>query len=159
MGRSNLFFPRSCNCRADNVFRKSDDIAPLPLHISRVMRHLLATLALIGLLLSPAAASAAAMRCVHEHAEMGASMHASEAAVDMTGAAHDCCDEDMQSSARDGEACAQDCIVMNGVSVALSNAPGFWILRSARATMGLGAEDDIHPFAPPGLKRPPKKIS
>ena len=123
------------------------------------MRRLLVTLALIGLMLSPAAASAAAMRCVHEHGDMAMVMDAGAAVAEVADAAHACCDENLQSSEHDRGACAQDCIAMGGISVALSSAPGLAILRLDRATLVPRAEDSIRPFAPPGLKRPPKAIA
>lgn len=125
------------------------------------MRHLLAILALVGLLLSPAAASAAAMRCMHEHGGMAMAMvmDASTMSADATGAAHDCCDEDGKSSDHDSSACAQDCAVMCGVSVTLPDARAVGIVGVDAAKVVPQAASGIHPFAPPGLKRPPRTIA
>ena len=123
------------------------------------MRHLLAILALVGLLLSPAAASAAAMRCMHEHGGMAVVMDASTMSADATGAAHDCCDEDGKSSDHDSSACAQDCAVVCGVSVALPDARDVGIVGVDAVRLAPQAVRGIHPFAPPGLKRPPRTIA
>lgn len=123
------------------------------------MRRLLVTLALIGLMFSPAAASAAAMRCMHEHGDMAMVMDAGAPGAEVADEAHTCCDENQQPSEHDRGACAQDCIAMGGISVALSSAPGLAFLRLDRATLVPRAEDSIRPFAPPGLKRPPKAIA
>lgn len=123
------------------------------------MRELLAILALVGLLLSPAAASAAATRCMPDHGGMAIAMDASTTSSDATGAAHDCCDEDAQSSDQDGAACAQDCAVMCGVSIALLDAGDVAIMGRDAAKLVPQAGRGIHPFAPPGLKRPPRTIA
>lgn len=124
------------------------------------MRHLLAILALVGLLLSPAAASAAAMRCMHEHGAMaGMGSPFVTAAADSTGATHDCCDEEQKSSEHDSKACAQDCAVMCGVSAALADPQQLGIRYVGAARLVAEPADGLRPFAPPGLKRPPRAIA
>lgn len=123
------------------------------------MRHLLAILALIGLLLSPAAASAAAMRCTHEHGAMAMTAEWPPTTAEIAGATHDCCDEDQKSSEHDSKACAQDCAVMCGVSVALPDAQQFGMGDVRAARLAVGPADGLRPFAPPGLKRPPRPIA
>ncbi len=124
------------------------------------MRAILAILAIVGLLLSPVAASAAAAVCLHEHG--GASMVMmtmaapdAEAAGKATG--HSCCDDDAGNPAKhDKQSCAQACAAICGVSAALPQAAVDVSLSENHARLVPAAFSPLHAHGPPGLKRPPK---
>ena len=93
------------------------------------MRVLLALLALVGLLLSPVAASAATQVCLHHDA--GAPVK------------------------HDKTSCAQACAVICGMSVALTQTAADVSLSESHARVEPAAPSPLHAHAPPGLKRPP----
>lgn len=127
------------------------------------MRLLLCILAFIGLLLSPAAATAAASSCVHEH---GAMKMEPMAAPDHQSADHSCCPdmgkpspEKDRPQKHDSKACAQACATMFTVSATLP-MPELEALVAVEASMLVPAPSPgLHPFAPSGLKRPPRSIA
>jgi len=126
------------------------------------MRVVLALLALIGLLLSPVAASAAAPACLHHHD--GASM-----AMDMlmpiaaphaqTGKADPCCDDDGKPAHHDSKSCAQACATSCGVTVALPEAGFGAPLAAGGPVLEPAPNKAFQAHAPPGLKRPPRIIA
>lgn len=123
-----------------------------------LMRVLLALLAVVGLLLSPVAASAATAVCVHHHdaMEMAAAMDASGAPAADAGML--CCDDDGGKPVQhDKQSCAQACALMCVVSVALPETAAEPVhgVSHARVTPAAPSPFDAH--APPGLKRPPKQ--
>lgn len=123
------------------------------------MRVLLALLALVGLLLSPAAASAAAVSCLHHHRD-GQMLMAMDAAqpghMDPAGE-HECCDDEREQPAQhDGKACAQACAVMCGVSVAMPEAPAEQPLAARLAPFHAPRARALRGHAPPGPDHPPK---
>jgi hypothetical protein len=125
------------------------------------MRVLLALLALVGLLLSPVAASAAAPVCLHQHdGVMAMDMAMPMAAPHAKGAgkADPCCDDDAGKPVQhDGKSCAQACAAICGVSVALTETAVAFSLTESHARVEPAAPSPLHAHAPPGLKRPPKQ--
>ena len=123
--------------------------------IAPVMRVLLAILALIGLLLSPAVATAAAATCNHAHegAAMVMSMGAPQAEADSQ---HDCCDPDGKPVHHDGKSCAQACAAMCVVSVTLPAPLETDPAIEGRAVLEATPQLAPSPHPPPNLKRPPK---
>ena len=123
------------------------------------MRVLLALLALVGLLLSPIAASAAAPACLHHHdaAQMAATMGMAGPQDAGKGGGMPCCDDDAgKAKPHDSQACAQACAVVCGVNVALPEAPAELALTVMHARFEPAAPVPLHAHGPPGLKRPPK---
>ena len=125
------------------------------------MRALLALLALVGLLLSPVAASAAAQACRPHHdgtsmaMDMAMPMAASHAKA--AGKADPCCDDDAGKPVKhDNKSCAQACAAICGVSVALTKTTAEPALTLAHARVKPAAPSPLHAHGPPGLKRPPK---
>lgn len=121
------------------------------------MRALLALLALVGLLLSPVAASAAAPACLHHHdmASMADAMDV--ASAPMSGMAMPCCDEDAGKPVKhDAKSCAQACATVCGATVALAGPAIDLALTVTHARLEPAAPSPLHTHGPPGLKRPPK---
>lgn len=123
------------------------------------MRRLLALLALAGLLLSPAAASAAALRCMSEHGNLPRVEHGGAPTAEAADAAHVGCVEDGKPSEHDPSACARDCALMAGVSVALPETGDVRILGFPAPRLVPRTAGGVRPFAPPGPKRPPRSIA
>ena len=132
--------------------------------IVEAMRLLLCILAFIGLLLSPAAATAAAASCVHEQGAM--TMEAMAASQHAAAAEHDCCPEMGKSSSKkdrpqqhDSKACAQACAAMCAVSAAMPGPEPDAFVAGLKSTLRPAPSPGLHPFAPPGLKRPPRTFA
>lgn len=125
------------------------------------MRAFLAILALVGLLLSPVAASAAAPSCLHR--DGGAMVMTMDAAhVSANGkASHDgCCDENgAPAKPASGKACAQACATVCGVNVALPQAEFGAPLPAGSPVLEPAPAKAFLAHAPPGLKRPPRSIA
>lgn len=123
------------------------------------MRLLLALLALVGLLLSPVAASAAAPVCLHHHdaAQMAAAMDVAGPQDAGMSAAMPCCDDDGGKSVpHDSKSCAQACAALCGVTAAQPETAAELPLAVAHARFEPAAATPLHAHGPPGLKRPPK---
>lgn len=128
------------------------------------MRLLLAILAVLGLLLAPAAAAAATARCLHEgHGDMAMGMPsgtamvmAAEAAPDEAAGPMPCCDDDAGTPQHDRQACAQDCALMCAPPVALPEAASPDPPLSGHARLTAHPCKPCQGQAPPGLKRPPR---
>ena len=121
------------------------------------MRVLLALLALVGLLLSPVAASAAAPACLHHHGGAGMAMAMDTSAVPTAGKAMPCCDDDAgKPPSHDAKSCMQACAVVCGVIVSLPETAVTVSLAELHAGLEPAVADPLHPHPPPGLKRPPK---
>ena len=130
--------------------------------MSAVMRAFLALLALVGLLLSPVSASAAAMACLHHHdgtsLAMDMSMPMASPHAKAAGKAEPCCDKDAGKPAKhDAKTCAQACAAICGVSVTLTETTAELPLTVAHAGVEPAAPSPLHAHGPPGLKRPPKQ--
>lgn len=123
------------------------------------MRHLLAFLAVLALLISPVTAAAAQVECAKAGPEAMAGMAMPMAqSMDSAKASHDpCCDEN-QKSPHDGKSCAQICAAMCATIAAL---PTSEIQLPAIAPMRLTAApaDPLRTHAPPRDERPPKLIA
>ena len=119
------------------------------------MRHLLAILALVGLLLSPVAASAATQVCLHHDGGAGMSMPMADGALAKAGAP-DCCDDHGNPAKHDDHGCAQACAVMAGVTAALPQAEPGAALSMSHTRIAPAALMPLQAHGPPGLKRPPK---
>jgi hypothetical protein len=123
------------------------------------MRHLLAFLAVLALLISPVTAAAAQVECVKAGPEAMAGMSMPMAkSTDGAEASHDpCCDEN-QKSPHDGKSCAQICAAMCATIAALPSSetrlPAIQPMRLIAATA-----DPLRTHAPPRDERPPKLIA
>lgn len=123
------------------------------------MRLLLAIFALIGLLLSPVAASAAARECVDASEPMMMQM----TGVGLSGD-HHCCPDDAKPgpspTKHDAKSCAAACAVMGGVTVAVPAESQFFVLApQGRAPHEAVPAKAVRAYAPPGLERPPRTIA
>lgn len=122
------------------------------------MRVLFALLALLGLLLSPVAASAAAVSCLHHHGDgqMVMAMDAAQAGQSAEESGHGCCDEDERPVQHDEETCAQACMVMCGVGGAMPVASAERIAAGRLAALKPPPPNVLRGEAPPGPDHPPK---
>ena len=125
------------------------------------MRFVLALLAIVGLLTSPAAAAAAQASC-HNHASMSVAM------ADMPGMAQadtqkadPCCDpaKDTGQSKHKSSDCAQSCATMCGVVAALPNTPVAFFAPPARESAPQARVASLKPHEPSRLERPPRSIA
>lgn len=124
------------------------------------MRVFLAILALVGLLLSPVAASAAVQRCLHQDGgAMIMDMSATPASADSQASPHNCCDEHGKPVKHDSKACAQACATMCGVAAALPSEPMSLPLRLSTSARPDPRTASLHPHEPSRLERPPKSIA
>ena len=128
-----------------------------------LMRFVLALLAVIGLLASPAAAAAAQATC-HNHG--GEIMHM--AMADMPGMAmadghkaDPCCDPGKAEGQKKHSAadCAQACAVMCGVLAALPSQPPAHLAPPDHDAPPVGRLAPLQPHEPSQLERPPKSIA
>ena len=121
------------------------------------MRALLALLALVGLLLSPIAASAATQVCLHHHDAAAVAQSMDMAKTPSSGQAMPCCDDDGGKPVKhDSQSCAQACAAVCGAPVALSEPVAGLALSVTHARLEPAAPSPLHAHGPPGLKRPPK---
>jgi hypothetical protein len=125
------------------------------------MRLLLAILALVGLLMSPVAASAGAAYCAGHGGEVMDGMRASAPVAyhAQHKADHSCCDPDGAPAKHDSKACAKACAAMCVATAVLSDAT-----VQTPAPLGLAAVEAtplkaFHAHAPPSLKRPPRTLA
>lgn len=125
-------------------------------HMNGDMRVLLALLALVGLLLSPVAASAATQVCLHHDAGAGMSMMMDTPHANGAAKADPCCNDDSKPTKHDDQSCAQACAVICGVTAALPQAAVELSLTESHARLEPAALVALHAHGPPGLKRPPK---
>lgn len=123
------------------------------------MRHLLAFLAVLALLISPVTAAAAQVECAKAGPEAMAKMAAPAAKpMDAAKTSHDpCCDEN-QKSPHDGKSCAQICAAMCATIAALPTSeiqlPAIQPMRLTAA-----ASNPLRAHSPPRDERPPKLIA
>lgn len=124
------------------------------------MRLLLALMALVGVLMTPVAASAGAAFCfghAGEMAEMTKSVpvaHHTDHAAD-----HSCCDEQDAAPAHDDQACAQACAAMCVTATALSADVLQTLTPIGRSVVEAVPLKTYHAHPPPGLKRPPRSLA
>lgn len=128
------------------------------------MRFVLALLAVIGLLTSPAMAAAAQVQC-HDH---GGQMMMQMPMADMPGMsqaesqkADPCCDpgKDQGQSKHSKMDCAQACAAMCGVVVALPNVPATLVAKPGRDAAPTARVASLKPHEPSRLERPPRSIA
>lgn len=127
------------------------------------MRFVLALLAVMGLLLSPAAAAAAQARC----GDHGGQAMMQTAMADMPGMAKadsqkadPCCDpaKDHSQTKHSKTDCAQACAAMCGIAVALPAAPPVLIARPERGAAPEARVASLKHHEPSRLERPPRSI-
>jgi len=118
------------------------------------MRVFLALLALIGLLLSPAAASAAAAGCLQMGSEVMAATVSDGASSEAD--QHDCCDEAGTPAKHIDQGCAQACAVMGGVGAALPEVQAGHRNFIEKLVLVAAKDQRPHDYGPPRLKRPPR---
>ncbi|HEY5412570.1 MAG TPA: hypothetical protein VIJ94_17770 [Caulobacteraceae bacterium] len=123
-----------------------------------MIRFLLALFAILGLLISPAAACAAGSACDHEQsaAMAGMSMPGVGHAAPNVAAADPCCDQSHHQMS--GKSCAMACATTCGVAVALPPTPSSVLLVAVPATTAEAPVAPLHTFRPSGLERPPKSM-
>lgn len=128
------------------------------------MRLLLALLAVLGLLASPVAASAAQAACSHEQAGAMAGMPM----ADMPGMHHGdgqkadpCCDplQDHGPGKHDKTDCAKACAAMCAATAALRAGAAHLTLASSAADLPPARLKSLHTHEPGGLERPPRSIA
>jgi hypothetical protein len=124
------------------------------------MRFLLALLAVMALLVSPVAASAAQLSCAQ--GETMAPAMADMPMMAQSGAekttADPCCDHG-KSYKMDQKSCALACANACVVAPALPSALSSFVLLFAAAQLNPARTSAAHPFEPPGLIRPPKSMA
>ena len=123
----------------------------------KIMRFLLALLAIVGLLASPVAAAAAQATC-QEH---GGAM--SMAMADMAQAGHaadPCCDPGKapQPSKHNDMSCMLSCMAMCGVVAALPETQSVALEQPQHETLYPSRMASLTPHAPGRLERPPRSI-
>ena len=121
------------------------------------MRLLLALFAVLALLVSPVAASAAASDCFAPGA--GGMTMPAMAHGDMDMSAGDPCCDDMGKTPMDDQLCALACAVMCGVNAALLPTPASEPVLSGRVTLVAAEMSTPRAHAPPGLDHPPKQFA
>lgn len=125
------------------------------------MRLLLALLALVGLLLTPVAASAGAAYCLGHGGE---AMAAASADATVTPhvehkADHSCCDPDGVPAKHDSQSCAKACAAMCVATAVLSEVSTETPTPLGRPHVEAAPLKAFHAHAPPGLKRPPRTLT
>lgn len=123
------------------------------------MRHLLAFLAVLALLISPVTAAAAQERCAmaSQDGMAGMAMPMAKPTSASKAQTDPCCDPGKQSP-HDDQACAKACAAMCGVvsvlpaSVVLTMTPG-------QAVFEIQIADEPRAHSPPSSERPPKPVA
>lgn len=120
------------------------------------MRVVLAILAALALAVGPVAAAAAQASCPIGMSDM--MVKAISAAHGMHMASQEpCCSPQHMQTKKAG--CAQKCAAACGFAVAL-NAPAFrFVAVSTHAVHAAARAGPVHPYRPPGLKRPPRSMA
>ena len=128
------------------------------------MRFVLALMAVIGLLTSPAMAAAAQVQCLGHggDATMPMSMAGMPGMAQAGGQTADpCCDPGKdQGQTKHGKMdCAQACAAMCGAVAALPSAPATLIARPDRGAAPQARVASLKPHEPSRLERPPRSIA
>jgi hypothetical protein len=120
------------------------------------MRHLLALLIGLGLLLAPLATAAAAC---HDH--MGANAAEARVVTGPSAPIHDCCDDEGGPSApsHDLAACALACALMGGPTAVLVATTWDTPAASERSRLAPVSAAPLSAHPPPALERPPKPLA
>jgi hypothetical protein len=124
----------------------------------RLMRFLLAFLAVLALTANPVTAAAARVTCHHGGAMAMAGMDMPVAHQARTGA-DPCCNHGDQKNGQNGKGCAQACATSCALAAALpassaSIAPGY-----ARTPLPAAQLATAHAHEPAGPERPPKSMA
>jgi hypothetical protein len=120
-----------------------------------VKRFLLPLLAVVGLLISPIAASAAQAAC--SHGQMSAMAGMDHARPHKTGS-DPCCDKTGHKKT-DGKSCAAACALACGVAAALPTTPSSVMLASVPASKVAAPAVAVQAYQPSGPEPPPKSIA
>lgn len=124
------------------------------------MRYFFAILAILGLLMTPVAASAGAVACLHHGGEAGGmAAEAAQAPHTAHAADHSCCDENGAPAKHDSQSCAKACAAMCVASVALTNEGLQTQPPEGRLDVEALPPKAFHASAPPSLKRPPRTVA
>ncbi len=145
--------------RRDTRNRMTTGAGALP---SWTMRFLLALLAVIGLLASPASAAAAQAVCLgHGEAMMPMAMPDMPGMDHADGKADPCCDpaSDKAPSHHDAMPCLLACMAMCGVTAALPSAAPVSLAKPDHGAPPPGRMASLTPHDPERLERPPRPIS
>ena len=124
------------------------------------MRRLLAIFAVLGLLASPVAASAAQGACARAMASQSASDMGAMPGMDQAAGKlghHHCCQAGRTGGA--AKSCAQTCATTCAVAAALPSSQTSGVFVVTAASLAIGSSDPLHPHEPAGLKRPPRSIA
>jgi hypothetical protein len=132
----------------------------LPGLFLRGMRHLLALLAIVGLLFSPVAATAAQRQCAETGAQMGGmAMGMSAVSPDQSGPVTSddpCCDHGKTPPS--SKSCVQACAVMCGIVGALPTSQAF-PPAPERAQLSAAPASPLTSHSPFRTERPPRSIA
>ncbi|MBJ7412223.1 MAG: hypothetical protein JHD15_17920 [Phenylobacterium sp.] len=125
------------------------------------MRLLLAIFAVLGLLLTPVAASAGAAYCLGHGGDATMAMSAAPTVAPHTEhkADHSCCDPDGAPAKHDSQACAKACAAMCVATAVLSESAVQTPTPVGRPLVEATPLKAFHAHAPPGLKRPPRTFA
>jgi uncharacterized iron-regulated membrane protein len=122
------------------------------------MRHLLAFLALVALLISPVTAAAAQRTCdqMGPEAMAGMTMPMAAARGAAPAAQDPCCDHGQK--APDKKTCAEACAAMCGVAVTLPDASIAYPVIFVASTYA-ARRQIVRAHSPPRAERPPRSIA
>lgn len=126
------------------------------------MRLVLALFAVLGLLLTPVAASAGAAYCAGHGGEAMMAMGADAPAVaphTQHKADHSCCDPDGAPAKHDSQACAKACAAMCVATAVLNDTALQTPTPLGRPHVEATPLKAFHAHAPPSLKRPPRTFA
>lgn len=123
------------------------------------MRLLLAIFAVLGLLLTPVAASAGAAYCLGHGGEAMNADAPMMASHTEHKADHSCCDPDGAPAKHDSQACAKACSAMCVATAVLSETAVQTPTPLGRPHVEATPLKAFHAHAPPSLKRPPRTIA
>lgn len=125
------------------------------------MRLLLAILAVVGLLLTPVAASAASGVCLGDDEQTMSMTIGSTVASHAAHTADDsCCDPHGAPAKHQSQACAKACAAMCAtVAAVLGDTATRTPAAFSRSPMEATPPKTFHAHPPPGLKRPPRTLA
>jgi hypothetical protein len=125
------------------------------------MRLLLAILALVGLLMTPVAASAGAAVCFGHGGEAMMAMNTDAPVAYRTEhkADHSCCDPDGAPAKHDSQDCAKACAAMCVTAAVLNETTVQTPIPLGRPHVEATPLKAYHAHAPPSLKRPPRTLA
>lgn len=122
------------------------------------MRFVLALLAALALAISPVAAAAAQAAC-HMNGAAAPDMPGVPQAPHKTGTDPCCPPSSGKQGKQADSSCAQACAATCGVAVALSEPTFDIVFVSTPGAVPPARIEPVHPYKPPGLRRPPKSMA